>query len=59
MSSERNNYLTAELNNIIIFYPPDLKIKAGFPEIHIKLRTFLFMAWLELEGAKAIPVVSK
>jgi len=36
-----------------------VQIKAGFSEISIKARKFLFLAWLEIEGAKAIPVISE
>ena len=52
-------YLTAELEGITIFYPPSLRIKNGFSEIGIKIRKFLFLTWLELEGARAVPFGSK
>jgi hypothetical protein len=56
---ERDRYLTAEMDGIKIFYHPSVQIKAGFSEIQIKVRRFLFLAWLEIEGAKAIPVYSE
>jgi len=52
-------YLTAEVDGIKIYYPPALQIKHGFSEIQIRLKRFLFLAWLEAEGAKAISIVNK
>jgi len=52
-------YLTSEVDGIKIYYPPGLQIKQGFSEIRIRLKRFLFVAWLEAEGAKAIPVFDK
>jgi hypothetical protein len=54
-----SKYLTAEVGGIRIFYSPGMQIKDGFSEIQIKIKRFLFLAWLEIEGAKAIPVFSK
>jgi hypothetical protein len=54
-----DKYLTAEMEGIKIFYPPGLRIKKGFDEIHIKMRKFLFLSWLEVEGAQAIPLYNQ
>lgn len=59
VSREGDRYLTAEMDGIKIFYHPSVQIKDGFSEIHIKVKKFLFLSWLEIEGAKAIPVYSE
>jgi hypothetical protein len=55
----RDKYLTAEMDGIKIFYSPNLRVRPGFSEIHIDVKRFLFLAWLEIEGAKAIPVFNE
>jgi len=55
----KDKYLTAEIDGIKIFYPSSLRVRPGFSEIHIKAKKFLFLTWLEIEGAKAIPVFSE
>jgi len=55
----RDKYLTAEIDGIKIFYPPSLQVRPGFSEIHIKVRRFLLLTWLEIEGAKAVPVINE
>jgi len=52
-----NRYLITRMDGVTIYYPRSLQIKNGFSEIRIKARKSLFFTWLELEGAKAIPVV--
>ena len=59
VSREEDRYLTAEMEGIKIFYHPSVQIKDGFSEIQIKVKKFLFLSWLEIEGAKAIPVYSE
>jgi len=54
-----DKYLTAEMDGIKIFYPPSLRVRPGFSEIHIEVKRFLFLTWLEIEGAKAIPVFNE
>jgi hypothetical protein len=43
-------------NEINIYTSPNLQPKSEEVAIRIKLRRFLFWKWLEIEGAKAIPV---
>jgi hypothetical protein len=54
--SDREKYLTGNVRDVNIYYPPNLKPKNGFSEIRIRTKNFLFFTWLELEGAKAIVV---
>ena len=55
----KDKYLTAEMDGIKIFYPPSLRVRPGFSEIQIKVKRFFFLNWLEIEGAKAIPVINE
>lgn len=48
--------LKTEVDGINIYYPSNLQTKEGFNYIQIRLRRILFWGWLELEGAKGIPV---
>jgi len=45
-----------EVDGITVYLAPGLGLKHGHNRILIVLKRFLFLAWLELEGAKAIPV---
>jgi len=47
------------MDGIKIFYSPILRVRPGFSEIQIKVKRFLFLTWLEIEGAKAIPVFNE
>jgi len=58
VSPDRIRYLITEVDGINVFHPPGLLIKEGFSQIRISVRKFLFWAWLEVEGAKAIPVIN-
>lgn len=55
---EWSNYHVQELNSIQVFYPPNLKVKHGFPHIRIQLRKLLLWEWLEIEGAQGIAIIS-
>jgi hypothetical protein len=37
-----------------VFYPARLQVKRDESLIRIRLRKFMLMSWLELEGARAI-----
>jgi hypothetical protein len=58
LSSEKIQYLMTEVNGVRVFYPSGLLIKEGFSEIRVFARKFLFWTWLEIEGAKSIPVTN-
>lgn len=40
--------------DVHVFYPARLRVKPDEDRIRIRLRGYLFMRWLELEGARAI-----
>jgi len=48
--------LVAEENGVTIAYYPDLRLKPGYEAVVVRLRTFLFLKWLELEGVRSTPV---
>jgi hypothetical protein len=41
-------------DGVRVFYDPALRPRADAGQIRIVLKTFLFMRWLELEGARAV-----
>jgi hypothetical protein len=52
--SAGSQYLDREVDGVRVFYAPALQAKSVDGQIRIKLKTFLFTRWLELEGARAI-----
>lgn len=44
------------VNGITIYYHPKLQVKLGYSQIQFVLKKFLFWEWLELDGAKLIPI---
>ena len=53
-SVDSDRYLLSYAGNVKLFYPAKLRRKPDADRIRIRLRSFLFMKWLELEGARAI-----
>jgi hypothetical protein len=53
-SGGTDSYLLWKAGDVQVFYPAKLRIKADKDRIRIRLRGFLFMRWLEVEGARAI-----
>lgn len=53
------NYLQTDCDGVRIFYPASLGIKEGHRHILVHLRGFLWWHWLELIGAKALPIIEK
>jgi hypothetical protein len=49
-----HEFLVLHADNIKIFYPARLSVKPFEEQIRIMLKKFLFLKWLELEGARAI-----
>lgn len=49
----------AKVDSIDVYYPAELRSKAGIKSIRVKLRKLLFFSWLELEGAKAIAIYNE
>jgi hypothetical protein len=40
--------------DVKVFYPERLQVKFDENRIRIRLRKFVFLSWLELDGARAI-----
>ncbi len=53
-SGDNDQYLLWQTADVQVFYPARLRVKPDEDRIRIRLRGFLFMRWLELEGARAI-----
>jgi hypothetical protein len=51
-----SQFRTEFIDDITIYYHPNLREKIGYPSIHLVLKQFLFWEWLELEGAKIMPI---
>ena len=49
-------YLTQQVNGVTIYYHEHLQTKPGHESITVRLKKFLFLNWLELEGARSTPV---
>lgn len=49
-----HGFMVIHTGDIKIFYPARLSAKPFEEQIRIILRKFLFLKWLELEGARAI-----
>lgn len=52
--AEGHQFLDFQEGGIRIFYPARLTAKPFEDRIRITLKKFLFLKWLELEGARAI-----
>lgn len=53
-SDNTDHYLLWQDGDVNLFYSVKLRLKPDANCIRIRLRSFLFMKWLELEGARAI-----
>ncbi|MDR3590076.1 MAG: hypothetical protein P4N41_10510 [Negativicutes bacterium] len=42
-----------------MYHSSTVGVKTGFSAVRIRLRKLLFWGWLELEGAKAVPVTQE
>jgi hypothetical protein len=51
---DTDHYLLWQVDDVKLFYPAKLRPKPYADRIRIRLRSFLFMKWLDLEGARAI-----
>jgi len=52
--ADAHQFLVSEERGIRIFYPARLTARPFENRIRITLKKFLFLKWLELEGARAI-----
>jgi len=52
-------YRLTTIDGIKLFHHENLEVRPGHSAIRFKLRKFLFLRWLELEGAKSIALYSK
>lgn len=57
LTDAEKQFLTVDCQGVRVFYPSRLQIKEGYPHIRISLKRVLWWAWLELSGAKAIPII--
>ena len=53
-SDDADQYLLWQAGDVRVFYPARLQLRPGADRIRIRLRNFLLMQWLELEGARSI-----
>jgi hypothetical protein len=53
-SGDTDQYLLWQAGDVQVFYPARLQVKRDESLIRIRLRKFMLMSWLELEGARAI-----
>lgn len=49
-----SRYLDCEQDGVRVFYDPALRPRTSAGQIRILLKTFLFIRWLDLEGARAV-----
>jgi hypothetical protein len=52
--SDENTYCLDRKANIQIFYSPKLRSNLESNHIRIRMKRFLFLRWLELEGASSV-----
>jgi len=53
-SGNTDRYLLWQAGDVQVFYPAGLRAKPDESRIRIRLRKFVFLSWLELDGARAI-----
>ena len=58
-ADEKDKYELQMVENVEVYFPSNLDVKQGYPEIRIKLRGRSCFRWLELEGAKGIACFSR
>lgn len=52
--AETDSYSQVTIDGITVFYAPNIRLKADYPAMIIRLKRVLFWSWLEIEGVKAI-----
>jgi len=52
--SDENTYRLGRMAGVRIFYSPRLRAKSNSNNIRIRMKRFLFLRWLEIEGASSI-----
>ncbi|MBP2652734.1 MAG: hypothetical protein H6Q73_303 [Firmicutes bacterium] len=55
-NNEKANYQVQQVGSVKVYYPANLKVKEGYREIRIYLKSFLLLDWLEIEGAQGVSV---
>jgi len=53
-SGDTDQYQLCQTGDVQVFYPARLQVKRDESLIRIRLRKFMLMRWLELDGARAI-----
>ena len=53
-SGDTDQYQLWQTGDVQVFYPARLQVKRDESLIRIRLRKFMLMRWLELDGARAI-----
>jgi len=53
-SGDTDQYQLWQTGDVQVFYPARLQVKRNESLIRIRLRKFMLMRWLELDGARAI-----
>jgi len=51
---DTEQFLLWQTGDVQVFYPAGLRTKPDESRIRIRLRKFVFLNWLELDGARAI-----
>jgi hypothetical protein len=51
---KEEKFQTTTIDDIKIYYHPNIQTKRDYSHIIIKLRKFFFLRWLELEGIKVL-----
>ena len=52
--TEPDQYKRVSIEDITVFYAPNIQPKADYPSMVIRLKRVLFWNWLEIEGVKAM-----
>lgn len=52
--TDPDQYNRVSIEDITVFYAPNIQLKADYPSMVIRLKRVLFWSWLEIEGVKAI-----
>lgn len=52
--TEPDQYNRVSIEDITVFYAPNIQPRADYPSMVIRVKKMLFWSWLEIEGAKPI-----
>lgn len=52
--TEPDQYNRVSIEDITVFYAPNIQPKADYPSMVIRVKKTLFWSWLEIEGVKPI-----